>query len=136
MDPLLHAEKQRILDSFLDTGHPPEPSPLWPRLADERWIVLDGDGRLRMAHPFSGVPTDFLVTGPHRSWFANCFWDALTVSAIVRLRLNHSTTIHTHCGHSRLPMLVDVGPQGPAPGPARIHFAVPLRDWWEDITFT
>ncbi len=89
-----------------------------------------------MAHPFSGVETDFVVECGERRWFANCFWDALTVSAMVRARLSLGTLIRTHCGYSRQPMELAVGPEGPAPGEARIHFAVPLRDWWNDIVFT
>lgn len=142
MDPRLDAERQRILDVFLATGRPPEPDPtLWPRLAQARWIVLDEQGRLRMAHPFSGVETDFAVAGAGQShsrktWFANCFWDALTVSAMVLRRRGEPTVIHTHCGSSRQPMRIEVGAEGPRPGPEVIHFAVPLRDWWNDIVFT
>lgn len=136
MHTLLAAERRRILDAFLATGLPPEPSPLWPRLADARWIVLDGHGRLLMAHPFSGVETDFLVEGAGKRWFANCFWDALAVSAMVLRQLGEPSVIHTHCGYSRQPMRIEIGPDGPPPGSELIHFAVPLRDWWNDIVFT
>jgi hypothetical protein len=134
--PLFEAERKRILDAFLATGRPPEPSPLWPQLAAARWIVLDDHGGLRMAHPFSGVETDFVVAGAEQTWFANCFWDALAVSAMVLHRLAQPTVIHTHCGYSRQPLRLAVGPQGPPPGEEHIHFAVPLRDWWNDIVFT
>lgn len=132
----LDAERKRILDAFLDTGRPPEPSELWPQLAQARWIVLDEQGRLRMAHPFSAVETDFVVATSGKIWFANCFWDALAVSAMVLQRLAQPTAILTHCGYSRQPLRVEIGPGGPPPGPELIHFAVPLRDWWNDIVFT
>lgn len=136
MTPAIETERRRILDAFLDTGRAPEPAELWAELAAARWLVLDDHGRIRMAHPFSGIETDFVVSSGARRWFANCFWDALTVSAMVRRRLGLETVIHTHCGYSREPMAIQVGPQGPQPGEARIHFAVPLRDWWNDIVFT
>lgn len=136
MNPLLDAGRKRILDSFLATGRPPEPDPLWPQLAEARWIVLDDQGRLRMAHPFSGVETDFVVEGAGNRWFANCFWDALAVSAMVLHQRGEPTVIRTHCGFSRQPMRLEIGPEGPPPGPELIHFAVPLRDWWNDIVFT
>ena len=136
MNPELDAERTRILDSFLATARPPDPSPLWPQLAAARWIVLDDQGRLRMAHPFSAVETDFAVAGEGKRWFANCFWDALAVSAMVLQKSGEPTAIHTHCGHSRQPMRIGISLDGPPPGPEMIHFAVPLRDWWNDIVFT
>lgn len=136
MNAILAAERQRVLDAFLSTGRAPEPSPLWPELAQARWIVLDAQGSLRMAHPFSAVETDFVVEGRSTRWFANCFWDALAVSAMVLQRNAEPTVIHTHCGYSRQPMRLEIGPDGPPPGGELIHFAVPLRDWWNDIVFT
>ncbi|MBI4891222.1 MAG: hypothetical protein HY821_11405 [Acidobacteria bacterium] len=133
---MIETERQRILDSFLETGRAPAASPLWRQLAEARWIVLDSSGGVGMAHPFSGVETDFVVESGERRWFANCFWDALAVSAMVRARLGLDTVIRTHCGYSGQPMELAVGEEGPLPGEARIHFAVPLRDWWNDIVFT
>jgi hypothetical protein len=46
MESELRAERRRILDSFLETGAAPAPSPLWAELARQRWIVLDSEGRL------------------------------------------------------------------------------------------
>ena len=132
----LAEERLRIHRAFVETGLPPEPGPLWPALAREKWIVLDDAGRLRMAHPFSAVPTDFVVTAGPRRWYANCAWDALTVMAMVRPVVTAPLVFDTHCGATGEPMRIEVNGDGPPMSEARLHFAVPIRDWWKDIAFT
>src|SRR5512147_832038 len=52
------------------------------RLFASRVLVLEPDGvTIRMAPPFSGVPTQHVVLAGERSYFANCAWDALGVVA-------------------------------------------------------
>jgi hypothetical protein len=42
-------------------------------LADEhRLVLVPGADRVMMAHPFSGIASDFRVTIGGRTWFANC----------------------------------------------------------------
>lgn len=130
------AERRRILRAFLETGHAPEPGPLWPELARQRWIVLDDAGRLRMAHPFSALETEFPVAAAGRRWFANCAWDALAVAAMIRRELGLPSLVSLRCGNSRAPLEVEVPRQGPVRKQAVVHFAVPLREWWRDIAFT
>ena len=132
----LAGERLRIHRAFVETGLPPEPSPLWPALAREKWIVLDDAGQLRMAHPFSAAPTDFVVTAGERRWYANCAWDALAVMAMLRSAVPGTLVFDTHCGGSGQPMRIEVNGDGPAASEARLHFAVPIRDWWKDIAFT
>ena len=132
----LRAERLRILNSFLENCHAPEPGPLWPELARQKWIVLDEAGRLRMAHPFAGTVTGFAVEGGGRCWYANCIWDALTVAAMLRPRAYPDLAVLTNCGLTGEPMRIEVGDAGAEDGQARIHFAVPIRDWWKDIGFT
>ena len=132
----LAEERLRIHRAFVETGLPPEPGPLWSTLAGEKWIVLDGAGRMVMAHPFSAVVTDFVVSAGVRRWFANCAWDALTLIAILRRVVEEPLVFDTHCGGSGVPMRIEVNGDGPAAGEARLHFAVPIRDWWKDIAFT
>mgnify|MGYP002260981813 CR=1 FL=1 len=44
-------------------------------------MLIPGTDSVWMAHPFSGVPTDFVVTINGRRWFANCVWDGLAILA-------------------------------------------------------
>ncbi|MDJ0771731.1 MAG: organomercurial lyase [Ilumatobacter sp.] len=50
-------------------------------LDDHHQVVLDADGSIRMALPFSAIPTDHVVRSGDRRWFANCAWDSLAIPA-------------------------------------------------------
>ncbi|MBM3180764.1 MAG: hypothetical protein FJZ86_10450 [Chloroflexi bacterium] len=38
---------------------------------------------IRMANPFSGISTDFRVHANGRTYYANCAWDMLGISAVL-----------------------------------------------------
>ena len=62
------------------------------RLRASRLLLLEGDGAtIRMAPPFSGVPTQHRVTVDGTEYYANCAWDALGIPARTRGQLiqNH-----------------------------------------------
>ena len=47
------------------------------RLRAQRVLVLEADGAsIRMAPPFSGVPTQHVVIVDKTKYFANCAWDS------------------------------------------------------------
>ena len=48
-----------------------------------RLVLVPGTDRVMMAHPFSGIATDFVVTIGQRRWFANCVWDGLAILALL-----------------------------------------------------
>src|SRR5262249_48293957 len=53
---------------------------IFGRLRSQRVLVLEADGEsIRMAPPFSGVPTQHRVTAGGVSYYANCAWDALGI---------------------------------------------------------
>lgn len=100
------------------------------RLADSRILVLDGDD-IRMAAPFSGVPTPFVVRANGISYYANCIWDALGVSPMLKT----DSVIETTCPDCAMPLeLILRGDE--VTGEGMVHFAVPAREWWNDIVFT
>ncbi len=103
------------------------------RLAAERLLVLEPDGEsIRMAPPFSGVPTQHRVLVAGRSYYANCAWDALGVVAA----LGGEGEVVSRCEQSRAPLRIRVTAGGPEPVPCVVHFAVPAARWWDDIVFT
>ncbi|HKQ57374.1 MAG TPA: organomercurial lyase [Candidatus Eisenbacteria bacterium] len=103
------------------------------RLFAKRVLVLDGDGSsIRMAPPFSGVPTQHVVESNGIRYFANCAWDALGVP----VALHQSATVRSRCGESNEPLTLEVGPQGPGPSTWVFHCLVPAAHWWDDIVFT
>jgi hypothetical protein len=100
------------------------------RLAAQRILVLDADDIL-MAAPFSGVPTSFVVRANGISYYANCIWDALGVSPMLKA----DSTIETTCPDCAMPMELAVRGDE-VRGEGIVHFAVPAREWWNDIVFT
>ena len=52
------------------------------RLREQRVLVLEPDGEsIRMAPPFSGVPTQHVVIVDGTKYFANCAWDSFGIPA-------------------------------------------------------
>lgn len=86
-----------VLRSFAATGHPPDPAALADgapaghdltlvlgELHDRDVVRLDDDGKVRVAYPFSAVPTAHTVTiadGP--TVWAMCAIDALGIAAML-----------------------------------------------------
>jgi hypothetical protein len=103
------------------------------RLRVSRVLVLEGDGAsIRMAPPFSGVPTQHVVESGGVSYYANCAWDALGVPAA----LHREARVLSRCEGSGAPLRLDVGGDGPAPSGWLFHSLVPAAKWWDDIVFT
>jgi hypothetical protein len=68
------------------------------RLYTKRLLVLEPDktSEIRMAPPFSGIETPFLVEVGEKSYYANCVWDAFGVAAA----LNTDATIRASDGYT------------------------------------
>jgi hypothetical protein len=116
----VNAHADRVIDAFA-------------RLRAQRVLVLEADGSsIRMAPPFSGVPTQHIVRTAGRDYFANCAWDALGIPAA----LHEPATVHSRCEQSGEPLVLEVELSGPAPSDWLFHCQVPAARWWDDIVFT
>ena len=105
----------------------------WRRLHDEHAVVLDADtGAIRMANPFSGIPTPYRVAADGRSWFANCAWDAFGICAA----LGVDGRIEAECADCGEPIAIDVCDRRPDDESLLFHCLVPAAHWWDDIVFT
>jgi hypothetical protein len=103
------------------------------RLTAQRLLLLEPDGSsIRMAPPFSGVPTQHVVEADGTRYFANCAWDALGVPAA----LHTSGTIHSRCERSHEPLRLAVSLSGPERSDWWFHCLVPAARWWDDLVFT
>jgi len=100
------------------------------RLAAGRALVLQADDEILMANPFSAVPTPFTVVAGGRSYYGNCIWDALGIPAMLRT----DATIDTSCADCGTAARVEVS-NGAVLGEGLMHFALPARQWWNDIVF-
>ena len=104
------------------------------RLHAKRLLVPEpGDPRrIRMAPPFSGIPTAFPVDARGRRYYANCVWDAYGVAAA----LHSDAVIPAQDAYSHEPLTLEVRNGQPILKDYVAHFAVPAAKWWEDIVFT
>jgi hypothetical protein len=106
---------------------------IWQRLHEGHAIVLDTlTGELRMANPFSAVPTAFRVHAAGRWWYANCAWDAFGICAA----LDTDGRIETACADCGDPIICDVRGRRPDDPTLLFHCLVPATIWWDDIVFT
>jgi hypothetical protein len=105
----------------------------WARLHEAHALVLSPSGEeLRMANPFSAVPTAHRVRAADRWWYANCAWDAFGICAA----LHADGTIETSCPDCGEPIRVEVREGRPDDASLVFHCAVPAAQWWDDIVFT
>jgi Alkylmercury lyase len=105
----------------------------WRRLHEGHALVLDpGTDEIRMANPFSAVPTAYRVRAGGRSWYANCAWDAFGICAA----LGSDGVIDTSCPDCGEPLTVHVAGRRPDDPSLLFHCLVPAAAWWNDIAFT
>src|SRR6516165_8646997 len=90
----------------------------YARLRAQRVLVLEPDGEsIRMAPPFSGVPTQHVVTVDNRKYFANCAWDSFGILAA----LHRAGQVHSRCEQSGEPLFLEIGLEGPPPSDWLFH---------------
>jgi len=105
----------------------------WQRLHDAHAVVLDASsGELRMANPFSAIPTSFRVHADNRWWYANCAWDAFGICAA----LETDGRIEARCADCGSPLVCEVLDRRPDNDALLFHCLVPAAAWWDDIVFT
>jgi hypothetical protein len=105
----------------------------WQRLHAAHALVLDqATGEIRMANPFSAVPTAHRVQAHGTWWYANCAWDAFGICAA----LHTDGRIVTSCPDCGASLGIDVVDERPSDETLLFHCLVPARRWWDDIVFT
>jgi hypothetical protein len=125
--PSLPAVAQRV------DSPPTEVAQAYARLRASRLLFLEPDGiTIRMAPPFSGVPTQHRVVVGGIEYFANCAWDALGIPAA----LHRPGIVHSRCEQSLEPLHLTVETDGPEPSHWLFHCLVPAARWWDDLVFT
>ena len=99
----------------------------------QRMLVPAGDfASIRMAPPFSGVPTQHRAMVNGTEYFANCAWDAFGVVAA----LGGTGDVLSRCERTLEPLVLHLTPDGPPPSGWLFHCVVPAAKWWDDIVFT
>jgi len=122
--------------TLAEATHSSEPDVIaaFGRLHAKRLLVPEpGEpNRIRMAPPFSAIPTAFPVEALGRRYYANCVWDAYGVAAA----LHADAVIPASDGFSGERLILEVRDANPILHPYIAHFAVPAAKWWDDIVFT
>lgn len=97
-------------------------------------LFLDpGTTNIRIANPFSGVPTPFEVDANGQRYWANCAWDSFGVIAALQAT---DGVIHATCAHSDTPLQVQIHQGAVVDTTAIIHILVPFREWYQNMVFT
>jgi Alkylmercury lyase len=105
----------------------------WGRLHEAHALVLDLPATsIRMANPFSAVPTNFRVHAADRDWYANCAWDAFGICVV----LGVDGRIESSCLDCGEAIGLDVRGGAPDDDSLVFHCLVPAAQWWDDIVFT
>ncbi len=133
---------------FAETGRAPDADDLARRLAvgtgtvrdglaelaQARHLVLDPDGRIVMAHPFSAVPLGFAVMGRRTLWWGGCAWDSFALPHL--LPAEGDVLVSTRCPGCSRALAWNVGNQRPPDGDQVAHFLVPVAHMWDDVLRT
>jgi Alkylmercury lyase len=101
-------------------------------LSARRVLVLQPDGEILMAPPFSAVPTPYVVTTDSLSGFVNCGWDALGAAVMLR----RPTVISASCADCGQALRLESDGHSVQGDSLVLHFPIPARRWWESIVFT
>lgn len=139
--------KLAVYHFFATEARAPAPSALAPRLAipvadveaafarlrQNRVLWLEAGGEtIRMAPPFSGIPTQHRVAVAGKQYFANCAWDALGIPAALKT----AGTAYSRCEQSGEPLVLEVRLDAPPDSDWLFHCLVPAAQWWKDLPFT
>ena len=104
----------------------------WRALHREHALVLNpATNEIRMANPFSAVPTAYRVQAAGRWWYGNCAWDAVGICAA----LHTDGRVETSCRDCGETISFDVRDQRPDDERLLFHCLVPASHWWDDIVF-
>jgi hypothetical protein len=104
------------------------------RLHAAHALVLDaGTREVRMALPFSNLPTAYRVESGGRSWDVNCAWDSL---GLVRLLGLQEARILDQGGPGRERRVLTVVGGDLVERDGVISSPRPAWRWWDDIVFT
>ena len=105
----------------------------YDRLHDRHALFLTpGSHDVRIANPFSGVPTEFRVEFGERSYWANCAWDALGIPAA----LHADARIEARTGDDGEPIQFVIAAGRVQGWDGVVHFPLPFGRWYDDLIET
>jgi hypothetical protein len=146
-DDLIWAVRAFVYQYLAETTHAPsvadvaahfqlsdeEASGLFDELnARHAFFLEPGTHDIRIANPFSAIPTDFVVQARGHAYYANCAWDSLGVAAA----LHSDATIRATYAKDDAPLTLAIRDGQVTHPEAVVHLLVPFREWYKDMVFT
>jgi hypothetical protein len=147
-----------VYQNFANTTQPPsveetakhfeitneEASDLYRELYNRHAFFLDLETlKIRMANPFSGIPTDFKVTVDGKTYFANCAWDMLGIPAalhtdaeIEAVCTESNKIVQIEIKNNKIAQAAVLGGEDAASSDLLVHFPLPFARWYDDLVFT
>jgi len=144
---LLWQVRHFVYNHFADTTHPPsveetarrfnistkEAGDDYQELNNRHQFFLDPSTvNIRMAWPFSAMPTDFKVHANGRTYYANCAWDMLGIPVV----LQSDATADAICTESNDAVQLEIKNGQVTNRDLLIHFPVAFSHWYDDLVFT
>jgi hypothetical protein len=137
-----------VYGSFVTTGRAPDERDLSVALGagadevrtglrdlhDARHVVLDDNGSVRMAHPFSAVPLGFSVMGKQTLWWGGCAWDSFALPHL--LPDDREVLVATTCPACHAPHAWNVSADAPPDDTQVAYFLIPVAHMWDDVVRT
>lgn len=146
-DSLLWQIRHFVYQHFADTTHAPsvdetaahfnisteEATEYYTELHNRHALFLDLESMtVRMANPFSGIPTDFKVHANGKTYFANCAWDMFGIPAT----LHTDAVIEAVCTESNDVVHLEIRDGQITNYELLVHYPLPFARWYDDLTFT
>jgi hypothetical protein len=94
-------------------------------------VVLDGESRILMAHPFATIPLGFSVMGTRTLWWGGCAWDPIAVPHLVGSE--PTVLVATTCPGCGPAHALTVTREQPPDGTQLAHFLTPTSQIWDDV---
>ncbi|GAB4423354.1 MAG: hypothetical protein Kow0031_01810 [Anaerolineae bacterium] len=103
------------------------------RLHQHHLLFLEpGTTDIRIANPFSAIPTDYQVRVGPRAYWANCAWDMLGIPAA----LHTDAVIEAVYTDTREWTTITISSGELQPAAGVVHFPLPVRQWYDDLILT
>ena len=136
-----------VYQHFADTTHAPsveetarhfninkeEAGEIYKELNNRHAFFLEPNTlTIRMANPFSAIPTDFKVHANGKTYFANCAWDMLGIPAA----LHCDAMIEAVFTESNETVQLEIQDGKVTNSELLVHFPIPFARWYDDLVFT